>query len=95
MAGKPVVSFKSGCDTIPDCLGISEKRAQDLIFRGQEILHNFFKPTKDDFLPPTDDILKMYIALAENNQELVFCSFLAGAEILQVNNHFNYMEDEE
>ena len=76
--------FKDGCDTIPEALGIPEDRIEELEFRFNLIMHEYFKPTKDQMLPPTDQILKLYIALAENQQELILCAYFAGMKIEEI-----------
>lgn len=66
------IKYKNGTTSVDEALGIPQERVDELEYRFRVIVHEFFRPTKDEYLPSTDQILKSYIALAENEQELVF-----------------------
>ena len=73
------VQFKTGCDDLYQALGIPEDRAEELTYRMKCIIHEVTRPTKGNEEGPTSDVmLKMFIALAENQQELIMCSYMAG-----------------
>lgn len=77
---KPKISYNDAATEIHNALGIPKKRFEELEYRMSIIIHEFFRPTKDHFLPKSDTILKQFISLAENHQELVFVSFVAGVK---------------
>jgi hypothetical protein len=78
---KPI-KWKSGCNNIPESLDIPQKRIDELEYRLQLICHEMNKPVrKDEESPTSDTFIKMCVALAENEQELVFCAFVAGTQV--------------
>lgn len=78
------IKYLAEKETIWESLDISKERVEDIEFRMKLILHDFFKPTKSEYLPPTDQILKLYISLAKNEQELIYCAYLAGMKTEEI-----------
>ena len=76
--------FLNDKDTVWQALAIPKKRVEEIEFRFQIILHDFFKPTKSKYLPCSDQIIKLFIALAENEQELIYCAYMAGMKIEEI-----------
>lgn len=76
------IKWKDGCDSLYKSLRIPQKRADDLDYRLQLIIHEVNKPVrKGESTPSSDVFIKMCIALAENEQELVFCAYVAGISV--------------
>ncbi len=78
------IKYINDGDYVWEALVIPKERADELDFRFQGILHDFFRPTKNKYLPSTDQILKLFIALAENEQELVYCAYMAGMKVEEI-----------
>lgn len=78
------IKFLNDKDTIWEALAIPKERADEIDFRFQVILHDFFKPTKSEYLPSTDQIIKLFIALAQNEQELIYCAYMAGMKVEEI-----------
>lgn len=88
---KPI-KWKEGEDYLWKSLGIEEERAEELEHRFKLILREAMRPVKKGEQSPTSDvIIKMFIALAKTQEELILCSFVAGSH---VNNLFDD-EDED
>jgi len=87
MAKKLSITFKDGCENLWESLGIPEERANDLDFRLRLIIHEVTKPVRHDKgeqHPESDEFIKLCIALAENEQELIFCSYIAGLKVPEI-----------
>lgn len=99
MAKKLTITFKDGCDSVPESLGIPTDRAADLAYRLELIIHEVQKPVRHDKgeeHPNSDQFIKLCIALAENDQELVFCSYVAGLKVKDIYaDEEEYEEDED
>lgn len=80
---KPI-QYKDGTDYIYKALRITKERSEELDYRCSLILHEYFRPTKNGSLPPTDRILKLYIQLAENEQELIYLAYFAGMKVEEI-----------
>lgn len=78
------IKFINDKDNVWQALTIPKQRVEEIEFRFQVILHDFFKPTKSEFLPSTDQIIKLFISLAENEQELVYCACMAGMKVEEI-----------
>lgn len=89
---KPI-TFKAKYNTVDQALGISPARVRKLEFRCSLILHEQFKPreTEEEY-PSSEEILKLFISLAENEQELVYLSYLAGMKVQEL--YVDYEPDE-
>jgi hypothetical protein len=73
------IKWKENGKHIADNLHIPEKRKEELEYRLSLICHEMEKPVRKGQQSPTSDIfIKLCIALAENEQELIFCSYIAG-----------------
>jgi len=76
------IKWKDDCEFVWQALGLEESRSDELEYRMKLILHETFKPLrKGEEYPNSDIILKLFIALAENHIELIYCSYLAGTKI--------------
>lgn len=99
MANKLNISFKDGCENLWQALGIQQKRADELEYRFALIIHDVTKPRRvDDEGPDSGQFVKLCASLAENEQELVFCSYMAGmkvAELFETEDEEIYSDDEE
>jgi hypothetical protein len=89
------VVFKKDAEYTHDLLGLTEERAEELNFRFNLILHEFLRPTREGFLPPIGNILKLFVALAENEQELVYCAYYAGMKVEELFGDALTEEDQE
>lgn len=74
------ILWKDGEEEIYNSLCIPEKRAKKLMHRFELIMHELHTPKEN----PEDNVIefaqipKLFIALAENEQELAFCAYVAG-----------------
>jgi len=85
------IQWKDGCDYVWQNLGLSQDRVQELGHRMDLIVHELARPVRNpEEAPDTSQILKLFVALAENQQELVFCAYIGGMEMRQL-----YDEDED
>ena len=92
MKNKLNITFKDGCDNLLEALGIDKKRGEELQYRLAVIVHEITKPLRqNEKSPESDQLVKLCIALAENEQELVFCAYIAG---MKVNDLFDIDEEE-
>lgn len=92
------ISWKDGQDALWKTLGIPESRAKKLLFRMERTDYDFFAPQEDEEATwSEDEFLKLFVALAENPQELIFVSFMAGKRIMHriVEERINADNDEE
>lgn len=93
------ISYKEDADSIDEALQIPRERVDEFNYRCSVIVHDYFRPTKEGVLPPTDQILKLYIALAENEQELVYLAYMAGCRThailteMKESDDFDFEED--
>lgn len=79
------ISFKDNCDFLFEALGISEERYDELEHRIMLIVHEYMRPLKKhEVSQPSDQILKLCIALAENQQELILCAYAAGMKVEEI-----------
>lgn len=95
MATKFKVSYSvdKNNDYVWQSLGISEKRADDLNYRMQLIIHDCTRPVKKGEQSPGSDVLvKLFLALAEDTQELAFVAYSAGTAVPQI---FDTEEDDD
>ncbi len=63
---------------------IPKAREKELDFRMQTILHDYHRPTKEDYLPPPSQITKLFLALAENEQGIAYLAFNAGLQVQHI-----------
>lgn len=52
MAKKLTITFKDGCETLYESLGIDKKRADDLDYRLRLIIHEMTRPFRDNSEAP-------------------------------------------
>lgn len=101
MEKKLNITFKDGCENLWESLGIEKDRADDLYYRLNLIIHEVTKPVRHDKgeeHPGSDQFIKLCIALAQTDQELVFCSYVAGLKVKDLYNtedEEEYYDDEE
>lgn len=68
-----------------ESLGISEERMEELSYRMDLIVHEFNKPLrKGEKGPHTGVIHKLFLALAEDVQEVALVSFFAGFKVQEL-----------
>jgi hypothetical protein len=88
---KPI-KWKEGEDYLWKSLGIEQERAEEIEYRIKLILHDAVRPVKDpEDSPGSDVIIKLFLALAQNQEELILCAYLAGTQIPKI---YNTEEDE-
>lgn len=78
---KPKVYWEDDKDFVYESLGITKERMDELEYRMSLIIHDFLRPTKSGVLPSTGVIIKLFVQLAENAQELILCAYFAGQRI--------------
>lgn len=84
------ISWKDGEDTLFKTLGIPEARAKKLLFRMERTDYDFFAPEEDEEATWSEaELLKLFVALAENPQELILVSYICGKRV-----HARIMEEE-
>jgi hypothetical protein len=88
------IQYKDNAESVGEALLIPKERREDLVFRMSLIIHDFLKPTKDHVLPNSDQILKLFIALAENNQELAYLAYCAGEKTFEIFSDLEQVDDE-
>ena len=86
------MKLKDKAKTLSEEFCIPKARAKELDFRMESILHDYHRPTKDDFLPPPSQITKLFLALAENEQELAYCAFNAGCAVQHIMENYEDAE---
>lgn len=76
------IFFLDGTDTINEALGISPERAHKIGFRMNLFIHDLFRPTESGEIFWQDgQILKAFLALAETDEERIYCAYLAGKRV--------------
>lgn len=84
--------WKEGEDYLWKSLGIEQERAEELEYRFRLILHDATKPLKNTEDGPTSDvIIKLFLALATTQEELILCAYVAGTKIPEI---YNIHEEE-
>ena len=93
------IYWKDGEDEIYMCLGIPESRSKKMLHRMHLIMHNLNTPHEnpEENIIQYADIVKLFIAIAQNEQELIYCSFMAGRIIgeMQAEDYFDEQWEEE
>lgn len=68
-----------------ESLDISRARAEDLNYRMACIIHEITRPVrKHQESPGSDQLVKLFLALAENTQELAFVAYCAGTKVADI-----------
>jgi hypothetical protein len=81
---KPI-HWKEGEDYLWKSLEIEEERAEELEHRFRLILHDAIRPLKkDEEGPKSDVIIKLFLALAKTQEELILCAYVAGTKIPEI-----------
>ena len=98
MSNKPEtmkpVKWKEGEDFLWKSLGIPQERAEELEYRFKLIIHDAIKPLKNTEDGPTSDtIIKLFLALANNQEELILCAYVAGTKIPEIYSTDDELED--
>lgn len=94
---KPI-KWKDGCESLYQSLGITQDRADELDFRLRSVIHEVQRPVKKgQESPGSDTFIKMCIALAETEEERIFCAYVAGGQVprLYDEDEFEEYEDED
>jgi hypothetical protein len=85
-------------NTVVDCLGIPGKRGEELDYRLSLIVHEVTKPLRRDEEGPDSGIfIKMCLALAQTEEERIYCAYTAGAKVAELfaSGHFEEYEEDE
>jgi hypothetical protein len=94
---KPII-FKDGCDTLAEALGITKDREDELAYRLNLIIHDFTRPKrksdKDDDNYGSDKLIKLFVAVAETEEERIWCAYNAGNKVPEMYNTDEYEFDE-
>lgn len=90
------ILFKDGCEYFYESIGIPEERALELDYRVRLIMHELSKPTRDGVVQYRDSqIVKLFLALGETEEERIFLSFIAGRQVQMLDFTMDdYSEDE-
>ncbi len=75
------IMLKDKAETLAEEFCISTAREEELDYRMEMIMHDYHRPTKDKTLPPPRVITKLFLALAQNEQELAYLAFNAGTQV--------------
>ncbi len=78
-------------------LDIPEERAMDLDYRMECIIHEMTRPFRKgrgDESPGSDQLIKMFLSLAENAQELAYVSYCAGIAVPKIWNTEDEFEED-
>lgn len=79
---KFLIPYKGDAKTVPEALGVSEERSEELIFRMDLIIHEIFRPTKDQTITiESGKIFIQFLSLAENQAEAIWLAYVAGMKI--------------
>lgn len=96
------ILIKNNVDTIWEAFGIAPKRAKKLQHRMDLAIHNLFTPTEDGLIRWRDiDIVKLFLALAETDEERVVLSYFAGIHCVEIAQRYDncnpemYEDDDE
>lgn len=93
------IQYDDRCEYIWSALGIKQIRAEELDYRLNLIIHEIQKPLrKNETMTDSIGFIKLCLALAETEQELAFCAYVAGvgvASIYQVDEEEEYNDDED
>lgn len=89
------IKFRDGKDFIYEALGIPKERASNLEYRMALIIHEIFRPTKTGTFTWTDaQILKLFLALAETDEERVLCSYCAGRKAEELASQYDLPQED-
>ncbi len=85
------ITWIEGQESLFQSLGIPDERASELDYRLRLIIHEVTKPVKkEEDVPDSATFIKMCLALADNQAELIFCSYVAGQKVAEL---YDYEED--
>jgi hypothetical protein len=89
------ILFLDGTDLMSAALGISEERAMKLHHRMALFVHDLFRPTESGEIFWHDgQILKAFLALAETDEERIYCSYQAGIKVEELSANMDIDNDE-
>lgn len=91
------IKWKDGQDEIWDSLCIPVKRRKKLLYRFECIMHELHRPKENPEEQVIDfaHVAKLFIALAENEQELAFCAYVAGGIVADMKESDEWEEIDE
>lgn len=90
------ISYNDKGTTTFESLNIPYERFLELDYRMACIVHDILRPRRsDEELPHSGVLLKQFLALAENEQELAFVAFCAAKRTLEIYEADDIEEEEE
>jgi hypothetical protein len=79
------LSYNDKAEMVYESLNIQDQRAEDLVYRMDVIIHELTRPRrKGEKGPHSGELLKLFLGLAENEQELAFVAFTAGIKTVEI-----------
>lgn len=90
------ILFKNNSETVFGAIGITEERSNYLYYRMECIIHDMFRPTPTGHIEWKDtDIIKLFIALAETDEERILLSYYAGRRSLSLQMQYDTYDEED
>lgn len=80
------INFKEGAKTFAQAMSLTKEREVEIDHQMKLIVHELQKPLKaGEKPPPTIYLLKKFLEIAKNDEERVYCTFIAGLNTEDLN----------